>query len=89
MLSGNLPFVISDDHPDEMLSMRLKSAVNHCLVKQDLGHLATGIEGRSTNPVSLLLDALLHPCADIGMEMEPLVEFKKIGAEVCNSQKLK
>ncbi|XP_044264390.1 oxidative stress-induced growth inhibitor 2-like [Tribolium madens] len=82
MLSGNLPFLISDSHPDEMLSMRLSSAVNRCLVKQDLRHLADGIEGRSTNPVSLLLDALLHPCADIGLEMEPLVEFKKVGAEI-------
>ncbi|KYB26624.1 hypothetical protein TcasGA2_TC033575 [Tribolium castaneum] len=82
MLSGNLPFLVSDSHPDEMLSMRLSSVVDRCLVKQDLGHLAAGIEGRSTNPVSLLLDALLHPCADIGVEMEPLVEFKKVGAEI-------
>ncbi|XP_008196611.2 oxidative stress-induced growth inhibitor 2-like [Tribolium castaneum] len=82
MLSGNLPFLVSDSHPDEMLSMRLSSVVDRCLVKQDLGHLAAGIEGRSTNPVSLLLDALLHPCADIGVKMEPLVEFKKVGAEI-------
>ncbi|KAH0815443.1 hypothetical protein GEV33_007348 [Tenebrio molitor] len=81
MLSGNLPFLISDSHPDDMLSMRLRSGINQCLVNQDLGHLAAGLEGRSTNPVSLLLDSLLHPCADIGMEMEPLVEFKKAGVE--------
>jgi hypothetical protein len=82
MLSGNLPFLISDSHPDDMLSMRLRSGINQCLVNQDLGHLAAGLEGRSTNPVSLLLDSLLHPCADIGMEMEPLVEFKKAGVEI-------
>lgn len=86
MLSGNLPFLISDSHPDDMLSMRLRSGINQCLVNQDLGHLAAGLEGRSTNPVSLLLDSLLHPCADIGMEMEPLVEFKKAGVEVSRTE---
>ncbi|RZB39993.1 Pyr redox 3 domain containing protein [Asbolus verrucosus] len=88
MLSGNLPFLISDSHPDEMLSMRLSSGVNRCLVKQDLGHLAAGIEGRSTNPVSLLLDSLIHPCADIGVEMAPLVEFRKVGVEYVKEMNL-
>lgn len=82
MLAGNLPFIISDNHPDEMLSIRLKSALNQCLVTQNLRYLSEGLEGRTRNPVSLLLDSLLHPCADIGIEMEPLVEFKKVGAEV-------
>lgn len=82
MLAGNLPVVTSNDHPDEMLSMRLKDAVGKSLIEQDLGHLATGLEGRTTNPVSLLLDSLEHPCADIGLELEPLVEWSKIGKEV-------
>lgn len=84
MLDGNLPFVISNDHPDEMLSTRLKEVINKSLIQQNLEDLSTGLEGRTTNPVSLLLDALAHPCADIGLEMEPLIEWKKCGVKVCN-----
>lgn len=82
MLAGNLPVVVSNEHPDEMLALRLKDAINDVLINHDLGHLAVGLEGRSTNPVSLLLDALVHPCADIGLEMAPLVEWKPCGKEV-------
>lgn len=82
MLSGNLPFVKSDQHPDEMLSARLQPVVGQCLINQDLGYLATGLEGRSTNQVSLLFDALQHPCADVGLEMEPLIEFRQTGIEI-------
>lgn len=82
MLAGNLPYIISNAHPDEMLAARLETAVGECLIDQDLGHLSLGLEGRTTNPVSLLLDALVHPCADIGLEMEPLVEWRKNGVEV-------
>lgn len=85
LLSGNLPYVTSDSHPDEMLSARLKPIVGECLLQQDLEHLSAGLEGRSTNQISLLMDALLHPCADIGLEMEPLVEFRKTGIEVCTN----
>ncbi|GLV36332.1 hypothetical protein CBL_08826 [Carabus blaptoides fortunei] len=76
MLSGHLPYLISRDHPDEMLSARLHSATGHSLAQQPLGHLAAGLEGRSTNPVSLLLDALEHPCADLGIEMASLVQWR-------------
>lgn len=85
MLSGNLPYVVSNGHPDEMLAARLESAVGECLVHQDLARLSLGLEGRTTNPVSLLLDALVHPCADIGLEMEPLVEWRRNGLEVRKS----
>lgn len=83
MLAGNLPYVVSNAHPDEMFAARLEPAVGKCLIHQDLGELSLGLEGRTTNPVSLLLDALEHPCADIGLEMEPLVEWRKDGVEVC------
>lgn len=65
-----------------MLSARLKPLIGECLVEQDLEQLADGLEGRSTNYISVLMDALLRPCADMGLEMEPLIEFKKAGNKV-------
>ncbi|XP_060536732.1 oxidative stress-induced growth inhibitor 2-like [Cylas formicarius] len=82
MLSGWLPYLISDEHPDEMLSARLKNYVGKCLVTEDLWELARGLEGRSQNPISLLLDALLHPYADIGLKFKSLVEFRKTGVQI-------
>ena len=34
-----------------------------------------GLEGRSTNTVSLLFDALLHPDADLGINSPSLLEW--------------
>ena len=34
-----------------------------------------GLEGRSTNTVSLLFDALLHPDADLGLNSPSLLEW--------------
>ncbi|CAG9855923.1 unnamed protein product [Phyllotreta striolata] len=82
MLSGNVPYVTSDSHPDEMLSARLGPIVGDCLLYQDFSLLSSGLEGRSTNRVSLLMDALLHPHADMGWDLEPLVEFRKTGAKI-------
>ncbi|XP_030766564.1 oxidative stress-induced growth inhibitor 2-like isoform X2 [Sitophilus oryzae] len=82
ILSGKLPYLTTDEHPDEMLSARLKNVTSSCLISQDLGLLAQGLEGRSSNPVSLLMDALLHPYADLGLEMEPLLEFRQMGKEI-------
>ncbi|XP_044744998.1 oxidative stress-induced growth inhibitor 1-like [Coccinella septempunctata] len=82
MLSGNLPYITSTSHPDEMLATRLTAAADRSLIEADLEFLASGLEGRSSNPISLLLDALLHPYADAGIEMEPLVEFRKSGREI-------
>lgn len=82
MLAGNVPYVTSNDHPDEMLSARLALSVGQSLIHQDLEFLSSGLEGRSTNPVSLLLDSLTHPCADIGLEIEPLIEWRRNGVEV-------
>ncbi|KAK9872391.1 hypothetical protein WA026_017849 [Henosepilachna vigintioctopunctata] len=82
MLSGNVPYVVSTSHPDEMLSARLETAIGQCLINADLEFLSSGLEGRSTNPISLLVDALLQPCADIGLEMDSLIEFRKDGKEI-------
>lgn len=59
MLSGHWPYWSVDkvqSHPDELLRARLNYADGHkSLVEQDLMMLADGLEGRSTNPVSLLV----------------------------------
>lgn len=61
MLAGNWPHWSPQDianHPDELLRARLSCAdANKSLVEQDLIALAEGLEGRSTNPVSLLVSA--------------------------------
>lgn len=80
MLSGHWPYWIKEkinQHPDELLRARLNfSDNNKSLVLHDLEMLATGLEGRSTNPVSLLLDSLQHPCADLGLELPSMLEYK-------------
>lgn len=59
MLSGNFPYWTPAQvarHPDEILRARLDYADStKSLVEQDLVELAEGLEGRSTNPVSLLV----------------------------------
>ncbi|KAF5281837.1 hypothetical protein FQA39_LY05051 [Lamprigera yunnana] len=82
MLSGNLPYLISTSHPDELLSARLNNLTNTSLIQQDLLQLASGIEGRSTNPIALLLDSLIHPYADVGLELNSLIEWRKRGLEI-------
>lgn len=80
MLAGNWPYWSPDQiqsHPDELLRARLNYYDSQkSLVEHDLFSLADGLEGRSTNPVSLLLDSLQHPCADLGMELPCMVEYK-------------
>lgn len=62
MLAGNWPYWSENDvqrHPDELLSARLCYAdADKSLVEQDLIQLAEGLEGRSTNPVSLLVSII-------------------------------
>lgn len=82
MLSGNIPYVISNNHPDEFLSTRLRPVLNKTLINEDLIHLAGDLQGRSTNPVSLLLDALSQPFADIGLDIDPLIEWRSDGKQV-------
>ncbi|XP_076267737.1 oxidative stress-induced growth inhibitor 1-like [Rhynchophorus ferrugineus] len=82
LLSGKIPYLTVNNHPDEMLAARLKNIKSSCLLTQDLEYLSQGLEGRSQNPVSLLMDALLHPYADLGYEFEPLLEFRKNGKEI-------
>lgn len=64
MLGGNWPYWNPQQiskHPDELLRARLTcSDPNKSLVEQDLVQLAEGLEGRSTNPVSLLVGYLFY-----------------------------
>ncbi|XP_053618376.1 oxidative stress-induced growth inhibitor 1-like isoform X2 [Plodia interpunctella] len=80
MLAGNVPYLkqIPDDLPvEEMLKARLSNLpVGQNLYETDLLELAEGLEGRSQNPVPLLMDNLLRPCADLGIQADPLIEWK-------------
>uniref|UniRef100_A0A182QJY1 FAD/NAD(P)-binding domain-containing protein n=1 Tax=Anopheles farauti TaxID=69004 RepID=A0A182QJY1_9DIPT len=80
MLAGHWPYWSPEKaqrHPDELLRARLNYYDSQkSLVEHDLFSLADGLEGRSTNPVSLLLDSLQHPCADLGMDLPSMVEYR-------------
>lgn len=80
MLAGNVPYLkeIPDDLPiDEMLKARLSNLPKgQSLYETDLMELAEGLEGRSQNPISLLVDNLLRPCADMGIQADSLIEWK-------------
>lgn len=60
MLSGHWPYWQKDliqRHPDELLRARLEYSNNDkSIIEQDLELLAEGLEGRTTNPVSLLVN---------------------------------
>lgn len=74
-LSGNWPYYTGVSQ-DEFLHTRLMVEPHQSLVEQDLQFLSDGLEGRSNNPVSLLLDALQKPEADLGLEQPSLLEWK-------------
>jgi len=73
--SGNCPYYTGVSQ-DEFLHTRLMVEPGISLVEQDLQFLSDGLEGRSNNPVSLLLDALQKPEADLGLEQPSLLEWK-------------
>ncbi|XP_066999389.2 oxidative stress-induced growth inhibitor 1 [Anabrus simplex] len=76
LLAGHWPYYNGEPHPDELLTARLRAAPpSRSLLEQDLHFLSQGLEGRCNNPVSLLLDALTHPCADLGLELPSLLEW--------------
>jgi len=77
LLSGNWPYYTGVSQ-DEFLHARLMVDPDLSLVEQDLQFLSDGLEGRSNNPVSLLLDALQKPEADLGLELPSLLEWKSL-----------
>ncbi|KAJ9593171.1 hypothetical protein L9F63_015268, partial [Diploptera punctata] len=77
LLAGNWPYYNGTMHPDELLTARLANAPpGRSIIQQDLRFLSQGLEGRSSNPVSLLMDTLIHPCADLGLELPSLLEWR-------------
>ena len=38
--------------------------------------MAEGLEGRSSNPIAVLFDTLLHPDADFGFNYPPVLHWK-------------
>ncbi|XP_049879955.1 oxidative stress-induced growth inhibitor 1-like [Pectinophora gossypiella] len=80
MLAGNVPYLkqVPEDLPiDEMLRARLSHLQpGKNLYETDLIELAEGLEGRSQNPIPLLMDNLLRPCADLGIQADSLIEWK-------------
>lgn len=68
LLAGNWPYYTACSHPNGYLHARLDGKRDVSLVEMDLQELSDGLEGRCRNPVSLLLDALTHPDADLGSD---------------------
>lgn len=76
-LSGYRPYYKGGTHSNEYLNEKLqKMNPKKSIVDQDLSFLAEGLEGRSPNPVALLLDALCRPDADLGVDNPSLLEWK-------------
>jgi len=76
-LSGNWPFYNGQIHPNEILQWHLSEIdATVSLVEQDLSFLSEGLEGRSSNPVAVLFDALTSPDADLGADLPSCLEFR-------------
>ncbi|XP_033126071.1 oxidative stress-induced growth inhibitor 1-like [Anneissia japonica] len=74
-LSGNWPYYNGQPHQLEFLQQRLIENQGISILEQDLEYLSSGLEGRSSNPVSLLFDNLHHPNADMGAEEESCLQW--------------
>ncbi|XP_077208072.1 oxidative stress-induced growth inhibitor 2 isoform X2 [Paroedura picta] len=77
MLSGYRPYLSSEAvHPNPILHSKLKEARHLSLVDQELEYLSEGLEGRSSNPVAVLFDTLLHPDADFGFDYPSVLHWE-------------
>lgn len=77
-LSGHRPYYNGLPHSNPYLHTKLQEiGQTQTIVDQDLDYLSEGLEGRTTNPVALLFDALVHPDADMGAEIPSLLDWKK------------
>ncbi|KAE8599200.1 hypothetical protein XENTR_v10017097 [Xenopus tropicalis] len=82
MLSGYRPYLCPDAvHPNSILQSKLEEARHLSIPEQDLEYLSEGLEGRSSNPVAVLFDTLLHPNADFGYDDYPTVLQWKLESE--------
>ncbi|XP_043457263.1 oxidative stress-induced growth inhibitor 2 isoform X2 [Prionailurus bengalensis] len=77
MLSGYRPYLSSEAiHPNAILHSKLEEGRHLSIVDQDLEYLSEGLEGRSSNPVAVLFDTLLHPDADFGYDYPSVLHWK-------------
>uniref|UniRef100_T1J4X7 FAD/NAD(P)-binding domain-containing protein n=1 Tax=Strigamia maritima TaxID=126957 RepID=T1J4X7_STRMM len=75
ILSGHWPYYKGNGHSVEFLHYRLMEQKEVSLVEQDLNFLCEGLEGRSSNPVSVLFDLLNHPDADLGLQLPSTLQW--------------
>ncbi|CAF3765187.1 unnamed protein product [Rotaria sp. Silwood1] len=77
ILSGHIPYWNGCPVSNDYLNARLEQFVKDTsLLEQDLEFLSDGLEGRSKNPVSLLIDNLLHPDADLGAHLQSKIKWR-------------
>lgn len=77
VLAGHWPYYTGQSHSNELLTLRLQHAgTEKSLLLQDLAYLSDGLEGRTSNPVALLVDALCNPDADIGANQPSLLRWE-------------
>ncbi|CAF2779789.1 unnamed protein product [Rotaria sp. Silwood2] len=79
ILSGHIPYWNGCPVSNDYLNMKLEQYVkNSSLLEQvrNLEFLSNGLEGRSRNPVSLLIDNLIHPDADLGARLQSKIKWR-------------
>uniref|UniRef100_A0A4W3IF99 Oxidative stress induced growth inhibitor family member 2 n=1 Tax=Callorhinchus milii TaxID=7868 RepID=A0A4W3IF99_CALMI len=77
LLSGYRPYVAPGIvHPNPILQSKLEEGSHCSVVHQDLEYLGEGLEGRSSNPVAVLFDTLLHPDADFQFDYPSVLQWK-------------
>uniref|UniRef100_UPI00398E9919 oxidative stress-induced growth inhibitor 2 n=1 Tax=Pristiophorus japonicus TaxID=55135 RepID=UPI00398E9919 len=77
LLSGYRPYMAPGAvHPNPILHNKLEEGRHFSVVDQDLEYLSEGLEGRSSNPVALLFDSLLHPDADFRFDYPSVLQWK-------------
>ncbi|CAF1361065.1 unnamed protein product [Rotaria sordida] len=77
ILSGHIPYWNGCPVSNDYLNIKLEEYVkDSSLLEQDLEFLSNGLEGRSRNPVSLLIDNLIHPDADLGAHLQSKIKWR-------------
>uniref|UniRef100_A0A8C6MAS3 Oxidative stress-induced growth inhibitor 1 n=1 Tax=Nothobranchius furzeri TaxID=105023 RepID=A0A8C6MAS3_NOTFU len=77
LLSGHTPYLSPEAwHPNPLLNSKLAEQPHLSLLEQDLEYLCEGLEGRSSNPVAVLFDALLLPDSDFGLDHTSPLEWR-------------
>ncbi|KAF7207724.1 oxidative stress-induced growth inhibitor 2-like [Nothobranchius furzeri] len=77
LLSGHTPYLSPEAwHPNPLLNSKLAEQPHLSLLERDLEYLCEGLEGRSSNPVAVLFDALLLPDSDFGLDHTSPLEWR-------------